>query len=376
MMLGCVNEQALSAGGRLLAASERLDQLLRRQRGETARLAAVEQPAAAPASGQRYLPGVIGRLSKAMLSPEPPATDSSAPFLDDLHARVRTAWELRQQASYAALGDHLAVLIPDIEGAGTVFDGEDHEGALRLVVHTYNATSSLLKRLGDYDLGLLAADRAVRTAATLDDPVLAAAAAYRLGTVLLSATRFDGATEVTLRAAATIEPGTMQTPLSLASWGGLLLTAAVASARAGDESAAWELLGEARAAGRILGLDHADIHTIFGPTNVAVHAVQIAAELGNGRDAVERAERVDPDHFPPSLAERRGQFLIDTAQGHSLIGDDSQAASTLLRAEQTAPEEVRFNPAAHHLLHTLLGRERRSATPGLRELAGRMGGIE
>ena len=126
----------------------------------------------------------------------------------------------------------------------------------------------------------------------------------------------------------------------------------------------------------MLGFDHADIHTIFGPTNVAVHAVQIAAELGNGRDAVERAERVDPDHFPPSLAERRGQFLIDTAQGHSLIGDDAQAASTLLRAEQTAPEEVRFNPAALHLLHTLLGRERRSATPGLRELAGRMGGIE
>jgi transcriptional regulator with XRE-family HTH domain len=368
-------EHALSAGGRLLAASERLDQLLRQQREETARLAAVEQTTT-PASGQRYLPEVIGRLSKAMLSPAPPATDSSAPLLDDLHARVRIAWELRQQASYAALGDHLAVLIPDIERAGAVFDGEDHERALRLVVHTYNATSSLLKRLGDYDLGLLAADRAVRTAATLDDPVLAAAAAYRLANVLLSATRFDGTTEVTLRAAATIEPGKTQTPLSLASWGGLLLTAAVASARAGDEAAAWELLGEARAAGRMLGFDHADIHTIFGPTNVAVHAVQIAAELGNGRDAVERAGRVDPDRFPPSLAERRSQFLIDTAQGHSLIGDDTQAATTLLRAEQTAPEEVRFNPAAHHLVHTLLGRERRSATPGLRELAGRMGGIE
>jgi len=72
-------EQALSAGGRLLAASERLDQLLRQQREETAPLAAVEQRAAAPASGQRYLPGVIGRLSKAMPSPASPATTARHP---------------------------------------------------------------------------------------------------------------------------------------------------------------------------------------------------------------------------------------------------------------------------------------------------------
>src|SRR5439155_20411249 len=141
--------------------------------------------------------------------------------------------------------------------------------------------------------------------------------------------------------------------------------------RAGDESRAWELLGEARAAGRLLGGDYADIHTIFGPTNVAVHAVQVAVELGNGRDAVERAQRVEPDRFPASLLERRGQFLIDMAQGYALVRQDSQATATLLRAEQTAPQEVRFNSAVHQLVRPLLGRERRSATPGLRELAGR-----
>jgi hypothetical protein len=213
----------------------------------------------------------------------------------------------------------------------------------------------------------------VRTARRLDEPILAAAALYRLANVLLPAARFEGTKELALRAASTIEPGKLHTPLSLASWGGLLLTAAVACARAGDEVGAWELLGEARAAGRMLGGEYAGIHTIFGPTNVAVHAVQVAVELGNGHDAVARAERVQPDRFPASLVERRGQFLIDTAQGYALVGDDRQATETLLRAEDTAPEEVRFNPSVHQVVKLLLGRERRGAKPGLRELAGRIG---
>jgi hypothetical protein len=101
---------------------------------------------------------------------------------------------------------------------------------------------------------------AVCTAARLDEPIVAAAASYRLANVLLEAGRLDGTNDVAMQAATTVEPGTMQSSLSLASWGGLLLTAAVACARAGEEPRAWELLGEARAAGRMLGMEHADIH--------------------------------------------------------------------------------------------------------------------
>lgn len=193
------------------------------------------------------------------------------------------------------------------------------------MVHTYNVASSLLKRLGDCELALLAADRAVRTAATLDEPVLVAAASYRLANVLLCANRFDRTRDVALHAADSIEPGKAQAPISVASWGGLLLTAAVATAKGGDGPGAWELLGEARAASRMLGMEYADIHTIFGPTNVAVHGVQIAAELGDGRDAIERAKRVDVGRFPTSLAERRGQLLLDMAHGYALTGEDGEA---------------------------------------------------
>jgi len=122
-------------------------------------------------------------------------------------------------------------------------------------------------------------------------------------------------------------------------WGGLLLTAAVAAARNANESGAWELMGEARTASRRLRTDHADIYSIFGPTNVAIHGVQVAVELRNGRDAVRRSQQVNPDRLPHSLLERRGQFLIDVAHGHVLEGQDGMAVATLLRAEYIAPQK-------------------------------------
>ena len=326
-------------------------------------------------TSRRFLPEVVSRLSDAMLASGRPVSSAGDDTLalPELTTQVQRAWRLRQQAAYATLGDHLAQLIPNVEASAANRDGDERYAALKLAVHAYNAASSLLKRLGDVELALLAADRAVRIAHSLDDPLLAAAANYRLANVLLSASRLDSTREVALHAANAVAPGKASSPLALASWGGLLLTGAVASARMGEAPGAWELLGEARTASRLLGIEYVDIHTIFGPINVAIHGVQVAAELGNGHDAVRRGERVEAERLPPSLNERRCQFLIDLAQGHVLVGSDGAATQTLLRAEQTAPEELRFNPTTHYMVGTMLERERVSATPGLRGLARRIG---
>ncbi len=396
-------DDACNAGGALIAAYLELEaaKAEHEQREREQRLVAVRARAAelrgsvrAGDQGQhpthphnsepirRFLPEVISRLSGAMLAAGNRSARSrrpgvnvqdDVPALSELTTQVKRAWQLRQQAAYAALGDHLAQLIPQVEMSAATLSGDEQYSALRLVVHTYNTTSSLLKRLGDIELALMAADRAVRVAQSLDDPLLAAAATYRVANVLLTASRLEDTREVALQAADAVAAGKMSSSLGMASWGGLLLTGAVASARLGDAPEAWELLGEARTASRLLGIEYADIHTIFGPTNVAIHGVQVAAELGNGHDAVRRGEHVDVERLPLSLNERRGQFLIDLTQGHVLLGSDSLATGTLLRAEQTAPEEVRFNPATHSLVRTMLARERLSATPGLRGLARRIG---
>ena len=231
----------------------------------------------------------------------------------------------------------------------------------------------MLKKLGDFGLALVAADRAVQAARSMGDPILLAAAAHRLVNVLLPAGRLEETQAVALAAAEAIEPARLTNARSYAMWGALLLTAAVAAARRGDESASWELMGEARTASRLLGRNHADLYAIFGPTNVAVHGVQVAVELHNGRDAIRRAERVEVDQLPASLVERRAQFLIDVAVGHVLERDDTVAVATLERAEQIAPEEVHYSRPVLDTVWTMVGRERKGAVPGLRELAGRLG---
>jgi hypothetical protein len=47
--------------------------------------------------------------------------------------------------------------------------------------------------------------------------------------------------------------------------------------------------------------------------------------------------------------------------------------ATLLEAERLAPQEVRYNPIASELVMVMLKRERRAATPGLRDLSARIG---
>jgi hypothetical protein len=154
---------------------------------------------------------------------------------------------------------------------------------------------------------VIAADRAVQTARSVDDPLLLAASAYRLANVFLPTGRLVEAKEVALSAAAGLDGRQDASRAHLAMWGSLLLTAALAAARLGDTSQAWELLGEGKMAARYLGAEHADLNTIFGPVGLAISGVQIAAELGDGPDVLRRAEQVDPMRLPAHLVERRSQ---------------------------------------------------------------------
>jgi hypothetical protein len=311
-------------------------------------------------------------LGRAILAPpsrpdRPPLTAAA------VAAGAEQAWQLRQRAEYQALGALLSALIPEAEACTANAEEQDVEQAGEALVHVYNAASSLLKRLGDDSLAAIAADRAVRTAERFGAALLTAAAKYRLANVLLVAGRLDEAQAVALDAADLVDPGRVSSTSGLATWGGLLLTAAVSAARTSDLSRTWEFLGEARTAGQLLGADHADMYAIFGPTNVAIHCVQVAVELRDGRDAVRRGNLVDPNHLPAGLVERRGQFLIDMAHAHTLAGDDHAATAALVEATRVALQEVELSGDAHGVLRGLLSRPHGGRTPELRALAIRIG---
>jgi hypothetical protein len=132
--------------------------------------------ATAPTANAHGAKPPVNRLAAAVLRPGPAAAEPAS--LETLAARGREAWQLRQQASYNALAELLPSLIAQTEASIATLRGADLQQAVRVAVHTYNAASSLLKTVGDCHLALVAADRAVRLARTVDDPQLVAAALY------------------------------------------------------------------------------------------------------------------------------------------------------------------------------------------------------
>jgi hypothetical protein len=328
--------------------------------------------AAAVGEAEREIVAAIRRVLLGVASPADTLL-SSDPDVMVLDRRVNEAWKLRQGSHYMELGQMLPGLLVDARVASQEVTGDQQAAAFGLLAHSYNTASSVLRKLGDNGLAVIAADRAVQAARTVGEPLLLAACAYRLANAFLPAGRVVEAKEVALSAASGLESHLDASTAHVATWGGLLLTAAVAAARRGDSGEAWELVGEAKAAARRLRTDHADLNTIFGPTSLAIRGVQVAAELGDGREVLRRARYVEPTRLPPYLVERRTHYLIDVARGHAHRADDPAALATLLEAERLAPQEVRYNPIASELVMVLLKRERRAATPGLRDLSARIG---
>jgi transcriptional regulator with XRE-family HTH domain len=314
---------------------------------------------------------VMADLRRVLLCRYDSAANVEKPDDAVLRRGVVTCWKLRQQGRYVDLGMMLTKLLGGLDTA--VRSGpRDDPLALRLSVHAYNAASSVCKTFGDSGLAVLCADRAVQAARGVDEPLLVASAAYRLANVYLCAGDLPEAHEIALSGASVVEPAMDASRAQLATAGGLLLTAAVARARQHDARGAWELICEAeRIAGR-LGSEHVGLHTIFGPTSVAIYAVAVAAELGDGRDVVRRAGSIDLVRLPPGLLERRSHFLIEVARGHSQQANDGEALSTLLLAERLTPDEVRLNAKARTLVEQLVVRERPGTGPELRALAERL----
>src|SRR6266516_6757800 len=117
-----------------------------------------------------------------------------------------------------------------------------------------------------------------------------------------------------------------------------------------------------------LGEGHNDYWMTFGPTNVAIHDVEVLLERGDPAGALRRAAAVDIDVLP-SL-ERRSTHYVHLAHAYVLRRAAAEATAALLQAERFNPEGLRYHMLARDLVRALLRRERRAAMPGLRGLAG------
>ncbi|MGH3287165.1 MAG: hypothetical protein ACRDPD_21175 [Streptosporangiaceae bacterium] len=317
-----------------------------------------------------YAPDVIAAIGEALHAAQDGATEQDRqPTV--VQREILQAWELRQSAQYLRLGALLTGLLRNTATwLAAARDDWDSANAARAAVHTHDMVSSLLKRLGAYEMAAIVADRAFGVARQTGNGLLVGAAQLRVANVYLSASRYAEAVAVAATAADNLPPRDTSPSAEVATFGALLLTAAVAAARMGEPAQAWEFLGHAKAAAALTGNEHADLFAVFGPVNLAVHGVQVATELGDGREALRRAERVDASQMPAVLLERRSTLLIDIARSQHMRRDHAAAGETLLEAERVAPLEVRYSATARSLLGELMAGSRVPAE--LREMATRL----
>lgn len=225
----------------------------------------------------------------------------------------------------------------------------------------------------DLPLGAwIAAQRAVDAAERADDALRVAAATRCLAEVHMRAGNLEEATRTAFLATVHLDrtnPG--ERPRALSIRGAALLSAAAASARRGDAREARAALKAAAVCADQLGHDRADLGTVFGPTNVAIHRVAVAIELGEPREAVRHVPDVQLGRMPEALTERRSRFLIDVARSYAGVRDDRAAIDALIEAERIAPDELRHHRLTREVVVQLTRRERRSSD--LRALAERCG---
>ena len=293
--------------------------------------------------------------------------------MDVLQRQHADVWELVHGSRYAELAPILAALIPGLETATRTADSEEvRDEARELLGDTYQATAAMMVKIGETDAAWIAADRAGFCAETAGSPLAVAAACSGWHTSSSPSARSTRPTTSQPATAAALEPKITSTaePEVLSLYGALHLVLAVAAARDNKRREAREHLDTASQIADQLGQDRDDYGTEFGPTNVAIHAVSIAVELGDAGQAIELGHQVKPASLSP---ERQARYLLDLAQAHAMRRQIGEALHALQEAERIAPEETRVHYVGRAVTRELLQLSGLRPRPELRDLAERFG---
>ena len=313
-------------------------------------------------------------ISRVFASPLAEAEEP--PNLDRLTQQVTYAWTAFQNANWPLLGQALPRLLTAAQTAVAAYVSANDESrrARMLMSQAYQVTASTLFKLKEIDLAWLAAERGLVLAEQTEDSLLISDAARRVAQGLTVTSHYDQALDLLRADINRLEPergSGSATYLSL--YGMLFLLGAVVAARANKPAIAHDLLSEGRSVAQQLGYDGNECFTAFGPTNVHLHQVAVLLDLGDGAGAVTAARQVTPDGLARLPKERRANYYLDVARGHSLAGHNDDAITTLLTAESLFPDEIRCRPIAIDLVDDLCRSSLGTRSTEVHQMAVRIG---
>lgn len=308
------------------------------------------------------IPALHGALARYDIPLEPARPPRS---LTELRLAVDQVNRLRQTGNYSRLGLMLPGLLDEVTYAAHIATGDRRPEIFRLLAAVYFAAHSVAYKLGYDQLATIAEDRIVWAARQSDDQLLMAVAnwtrctsflatgaatggaGYAAGLKLLSDTR-----------TALVDDLPTADPTLLSVYGALHLREAILAARAANPGTAWAHVEAAR---EMVARGARDSNPGYiltcGPVNARIVEVAVAVELGDGTDAIARAEGLSiPAGFP---AVRAGHHYVDLARAYLWHGSRDGALKALLAAERHAPQQTRHHPMTHETLGVLVQQGRR-----------------
>ncbi|MET9679784.1 helix-turn-helix domain-containing protein [Streptomyces coeruleorubidus] len=308
-----------------------------------------------------------------------PALDAEPPSLTALQRRLIYCCEAFQACHYGALARELPPLIAGAGQAAHNAPAGAQSEAQAVLSRVYQLVTSYLHKYGEPTAipAALAADRALVAAERSGDPVQVGAAARRVTKSLVYQQRPEAAVDFAMAAARRLEGGLVeQGPLGLSTLGMLYLSAALAASSQERTTArvraATDFVVAAAGVAERQGADLNEDWTMFGPTNVGLHRVDMLLRFEDGWSALEAAGELSPDALDNLTRERQAGHHVAMARASLLTRRKEDAVKELLEADRLAPEEVRGRPDTVNLVKDVIG-----ATPNpgseLRALAQRCG---
>ncbi|MGH2717998.1 MAG: helix-turn-helix domain-containing protein [Actinomycetota bacterium] len=311
--------------------------------------------------------------------PALPALFSSAaepaPAPATFRARVDEAWTLTHTSRFDELAELLAPLLPELESAVRRAKAPARRMLNELLAVAYQATAAAFAQVDDPEAAWVAADRSLRAAEDSGRPLLVIAGLFRMAHAFLRLDHLDLAEHVAESAAKILRdlvrsPDATPEELSLA--GAMELVRAVIAARDNDRAKVRRHIEEARQIADRIGADRNDFNTEFGPTNVGIHAVSVAADLGDAGEALEAAAGLDVSALSP---ERQAHFHLDLARAHAQRRHVGEATAELLAAEVLSPEQIHAHALVRETIYDLLALSGRRPPEDLLALARRCGAV-
>lgn len=298
----------------------------------------------------------------------PTDAEAATVNLPELRQRVAQANAYRQAAALAKSGAILPALLRDLQVAAELGEGDQRREAFGLLASGYECAMQYLYKLGHTSDATLATERVLWSAQETGDPLRVLAARWYDAGEFLTIGEHDEAGAIIDDALTELDTVRRETPEAVSLRGAFHLKAALNSARATDARSAERHWKKAATAAEELGEDRNHYQLQFGPTNVAIWGVSLPVEMGKGRIAVDRADRVRlPRQFSP---ERHSHHFIDVGRAHFYNGQREAALGAFLKAERLAPQATRLHAGVRETVGTMIRTQKRGE---LVELGIRLG---